>query len=168
MPVDVAATIAGLTVLQDQFQDANKQIVADAASIIQGRAQKLAPVGVTGNSTDPPGTLRRSIITEGPYPIDANVYQAQVGPTTKYGRQRELGGSIRPKSAKALHFFKFGDEVYIGPSLIPMVINNTYYIARSGVYQHPHPYMKPAVSDSESTIESMVLERVAAVIAEAG
>lgn len=123
---DVDATIAALDALMERVDDATGQIVADGLHLIQAASMGFAPVGVTGNSTNAPGDLRRSIIVEGPARVGDHQWTGRVGPTVIYGRQRELGGAIYPQTARSLVFTKFG---------------TTYY--RQRVYQHPQPYMKP-------------------------
>lgn len=144
---DVAATIAGLDALGARVDEAVFQIVADGLHLVQATAMGIAPVGTAGNTTNPPGDLARSIDVEGPAGGDG-VYAGRVGPTVIYGRQRELGGDIYPQRAKALHFWKFGEEVYT-----------------RHVYQHPEPYMRPAEMESIPSIELIALDHIASAIA---
>ncbi|HVA08721.1 MAG TPA: HK97 gp10 family phage protein [Acidimicrobiales bacterium] len=148
MPITVTATVAGLTILGSRFEEATRQITADAAHIVQARAMVEAPVGTPGNSTNYPGDLRRSIDVQGPYNTGGE-YVALVGPTVIYGRQRELGGNIYPKAATLLRFTKFGQTVFT-----------------SHVYQHPNPYMLRGEMASLPAIEAVVYARLAAVIEE--
>lgn len=143
---DVAQTIAGIDALIAALDDATRQITADAAHIIQAKSMKEAPVGVAGNSTNMPGDLRRSIMVTGPHGGDG-VYEALVGPTVVYGRQRELGGAIYPVVARFLRFTKFG---------------HVYY--RRRVYQEPNPYMLRGEMGSLAAIEAMARARVAEVV----
>jgi hypothetical protein len=146
--VGAEATIAALTVMEGQFDEATRQIVADAAHIIQGLAMNFAPVGTPGNSTNMPGDLRRSIYVDGPSG-GGGTWFAQVGPTVIYGRQRELGGAIYQHSSRFLRFERFGIVEY-----------------RRRVYQHPEPYMKPAEAAALPDIEAVVVSRLTAVIEE--
>ena len=105
-----------------------------------------APVGVTGNSTNAPGDLRRSIVVEGPAGGDG-IYSGKVGPTVIYGRQRELGGDIYPVHARALVFTKFG---------------TVYTVQR--VYQKPEPFLKPAYDEHLEDLEALAYEHGLAAI----
>jgi hypothetical protein len=110
--VDVAGTIAGLRALAQRIDQATQAIAADAIHLYQLAGIANAPVGdYPDNSTNPPGDLARSIDVQGPRGADG-IYEAEVGPTVIYGRQRELGGTIFAKSAGALHFFRYGDEIF--------------------------------------------------------
>lgn len=150
MPIDVGATLLGLDALAARINEAARQITADAAHMVQRKAMDVAPVGVSGNSTNAPGDLRRSILVQGPVGADGR-YEAQVGPTVVYGRQRELGGPIYAQNVSYLVFTKFG---------------TTYYTPR--VFQKPRPYMKPGRMLAIPGIEAMAQERVAAAIVSGG
>ena len=146
--IDVADTIAGFEMLIDRVNAATEGIVGDALHLIQLAAMRNAPIGTPGNSTNPPGDLARSIDVDGPYGGDG-LWAGEVGPTVIYGRQRELGGDIYPRTAKALHFWRFGEEVYT-----------------RHVYQAPEPYLAPAEAESLPAIQTMADERIAAAILE--
>ena len=123
------------------------RITDKALGTVQAAGRTFAPVGTPGNTTAPPGTLKASILVQGPRGADG-LYTGEVGPTTVYGRQRELGGDIFPKRAKALRYVKFGDVVYT-----------------MHVYQHPEPYMKPGRTASLEPIHEMAREQIAKTIA---
>jgi hypothetical protein len=144
---DVEATVVGLDALAARVSAATGDTVADALHLIQAAAMNLAPVGTVGNSTNMPGDLRRSIAVEGPVETGEHSWAGRVGPTTVYGRQRELGGPIYPVLARRLRFEKFG-AVYF----------------RSRVYQHPHPYLKPGAESAMPAIEAVRDERLTAAI----
>jgi hypothetical protein len=94
MPVEVAGTIAGLRALAQRIDQATQAIAADAIHLYQLAGIANAPVGdYPDNSTNPPGDLARSIDVQGPRGAQG-IYEAEVGPTIIYGRQRELGGTI--------------------------------------------------------------------------
>lgn len=147
MPVDVAAALAGLDALAGRLNGATRQVVADAAHVVQANAMVLAPVGTAGNSTNAPGDLRRSIDVQGPLSDGEDTWLARVGPTTVYGRQRELGGDIYPQAASILRFVKFGSVVFTPK-----------------VHQVKHPYMLPAREQSLAQIEAMAVARIAAAV----
>ena len=138
MEIDISATLAGLDALSERVDDATRQTTADAAHLFQASGMDHAPVGVSGNSTNMPGDLRRSITVEGPYPTGEHSWGAEVGPTTIYGRQRELGGDIYPQSARLLQFEKFGERVFT-----------------SHVYQSPNPFMLPAYDDQRLNVAAV-------------
>ena len=170
MPIEAADTIAALKALAGRLDDTAKDITADALHIVQAAGVVFAPVGTPGNiggfpGNGAPGDLKRSIEVFGPTGADG-VYEGQVGPTVVYAAQREYGGAIYPKHARALAFQKFADHLVIGPTIRkghdPRT--NTYYIQRAGVYQLPHPYMRPARDTSLSAIGSMAIAKVAATV----
>lgn len=116
MSIDVSATIAGLTALGTRVNVATERIVDLAAHAYQAQSMINAPVGETGNSTNAPDDLRRSIQVDGPSPAGADEWVAWVGPTVvtahpgpggtvyNYGRQREFGGDIVPRVSRYLVF----------------------------------------------------------------
>jgi len=144
--VEVTACIAGMEALEHRMNTAVRQIVEDAAHLIQLAGAAKAPVGTPGNSTNAPGDLGRSVSVEGPYGGDG-IYEAKVGPTMIYSRQRELGGAIYAKNARYMHFFQHGVERF-----------------ERRVYQHPEPYMKPARDESIEPIAVLARARVAEAI----
>lgn len=161
---EVAATVAAMEALKARVSAATRQSVADALHLFQAAGMAHAPVGVSGNSTNAPGDLRRSIIVDGPAPVGAGVWEGQVGPTVVYGRQRELGGAIVPKTASALRFTKFGTTFVVGPTVIPGGFGNIVYSNRPGVYQHPRPYMLPGYMEVKPELPAMVDANIAAAI----
>ena len=146
MGIDVSGTIAGLDLLAKRVDQATRQIVADVAHLFQAAGIDEAPVGVSGNSTNAPGDLRRSIDVQGPTGRDG-IYEALVGPTVVYGRQRELGGAIYPVTATFLRFEKFGVVYY-----------------RTRVFQEANPYMKRGYVQTLPSIEPVARERLRAAI----
>ena len=64
---------------------ANYSAVMDAAHAIEAATKDNAPVVS--------GTLRRSIMVDGPHAEDSTGAKASVGPTVAYGRRVELGFS---------------------------------------------------------------------------
>jgi hypothetical protein len=143
---DVAETIAALTVMQGRFEEAMKDTVAAVLEDLRVKGEYFAPVGVDGNATDPPGTLAASII---PTPVTGGggIYTGEVGPTTVYGRQRELGGPITPVYAEKLKFRIFG-----------------FRIETDYVYQRPQPYMKVARMTEDAAAIRITDEKMTAVI----
>jgi hypothetical protein len=140
---DVKACVAGLERLSKDMDRTMDRITKRALETIQTAARGFAPIGTPGNTTAPPGFLKASIDVSGPRGADG-LYGGEVGPTTVYGRQRELGGHIYPKRAKHLRFTKFGVTVYT-----------------DHVYQHPQPYLKPGRTSSLVPIDVMTREQIA-------
>lgn len=145
-PPTVVAALAGFDALLARMDVATRQLTADAAHLVQAQSMKEAPVGKPGNSTNAPGDLRRSIDVQGPAG-GRGVYEARVGPTVIYGRQRELGGEIYPVHAAALHFWRAGTEIYA-----------------TRVYQVGNPYMLRGEMRALPMIETVARQRVAAAI----
>lgn len=151
MPIDVTATELGLDALALRINAATSKTVRDVGDAVRKAGATLAPKGTPGNSTAPPGELAASILVDGPHRVGTSTWMAQVGPTTIYGRQRELGGPLVPVVAAYLRFVKFG---------------TVYYTPR--VYQKPHPYMKPALAQVRPTVAGIAQRNVAAAIVEGG
>ncbi len=148
MAIDIAETLAALDALNTRTNEAMRQSVADGLHLIQATAMAKAPRGTPGNSTNLPGDLARSIEVTGPRGRGARgLYVGWVGPTTVYGRLRELGSGngIFPVRARMLHFFKFGEEVF------------TY-----SVHQKAEPYLKPAVDENLMNILAIGIARLKA------
>ena len=103
MPVEITVreTLGGLDILAKKLQVAGYLATKDALRDIQKYAIALAPTGTAGNTTNPPGTLKRHIDIEGPYGSKTK-WTGKVGPTVEsanrwhvnYGGQREFGGDI--------------------------------------------------------------------------
>ncbi|MGC8473068.1 MAG: hypothetical protein ACP5PW_01490 [Candidatus Dormibacteria bacterium] len=141
-PVDVGATEFAISRLILRLDSATNEAVARSAENVRAKAAALAPKGTPGNSTDPPGRLGQSILVTGPAG-GGGEYRAFVGPTTVYGRQRELGGPIFPKVAAALVFTKFG---------------TVYRVAM--VKQRPEPYLRPATLEAMLVMHNIFTEAV--------
>jgi hypothetical protein len=146
--IDVAATIAGLGAVGNMINETTGKAVGDVAHLFEARISIEAPVGTPGNSTNAPGDLGRSVIVTGPIGGDG-VYEADVGPTMIYSRQRELGGRIYAKNPSGLlTYVKFG-HLYRKPS----------------VYQVGQYYTKRAYDFSETAVETIVIEDFALALA---
>lgn len=61
--------------------------------------------------------------------------EAATGPTVIYGRIQELGGWIKPVTAKMLHWVEEGVDIFA-----------------KAVYIPPRPYLRPAADEHESDI----------------
>ena len=148
MSIDASETIAALVALGVRAQDGMRDTVNAVLADLQDKARGFAPIGVEGNATDPPGTLRESIVPT-PAVGKGGRYTGEVGPTTVYGRIRELGGVIdlENSTALALRFTVFGDLVFT-----------------PHVYQWPEPYMKPARDLEDVPAIRITKEKMTAVI----
>ncbi len=124
--IEVGGVISFLSKLETLVDKATEGCAKMMVEKMESLAEKTAPVGTPGNSTAPPGKLASSMKITGPVGTD-HVWRAKVGPTTKYGRQRELGGVIVPVRAKALVFHRFG-----------------VLVVTTRVFQHGEHYMKKA------------------------
>lgn len=103
-------------------------------------AKTLAPVAT--------GRLRRSILPTPIARVSAYRWSGMVGPTTVYGRQKELGGHIYPVRARYLRF----------------IARDGTLVFTHHVYQRPHPFLKPATVTVRSRFRGVVERRVAAAI----
>jgi Bacteriophage HK97-gp10, putative tail-component len=158
MPIDVAATMAGLDALAHRVSHATERIVERSAHVFQALAMANAPVGDPENSTNAPGDLARSIQVDGPYG-GGDSFVARVGPTVttanpgpygrimNYGRQREFGGEITPNGPKMLVFEKFG---------------SVYFASR--VYQDGAFYLTRARVEGGPTVEVVIVEELTVAV----
>ena len=70
--------------------------------------------------------------------IEGQDIVGKVGSRLKYARIHELGGVIRPKNFRYLHFFVKGEEVFAKKVTIPK-----------------RPYIKPSIEESSKKIASI-------------
>ncbi|WP_020658398.1 hypothetical protein [Amycolatopsis benzoatilytica] len=82
---------------------ATSTAVAKGAHVIEGKAKEELTKASHKRGTPTPsmagqppalvsGTLRRSVIVQGPKPTSSAGFSASIGPTAVYGRIQELGG----------------------------------------------------------------------------
>ena len=147
MAIEVDATIIGIEQLKAHM-DLGLAILSNKIAVtVQRNARKETPVGTIGNSTNPPGDLAASIIVDGPHYLGPHTTFAEVGPTTIYGRQRELGGDIVPINAPYLVFSIF-DE----------------WIKTVHVFQKDDPYLYRGLLVSKPKILSLTRSTIARVL----
>lgn len=166
MPIDVAKTIAGLDILSARVDEAVHEAVSEALALVQHLGQVNAPVGVPGNSTNPPGDLAASIFVTGPTG-SGGIYSGLVGPTTVYGRQRELGGDIYPgRFARSIGAIDHpeGTGAEPGAYVLAFTIFGNFILTQH-VYQSPEPYMLPSYIVMRDRLWVMTADRVARAIA---
>ncbi len=152
--ISVAATIAGLDKVAGRLDRATKRIARDGAPIVEGLAKTKAPVGVPGNTTNQPGDLRRSIRVTGPREY-GGAYGYRVAPWIDYGRQRELGGDIYPRSHPYLAFL-WGKEP--PDSGLPHLPDGRVLV--SHVYQEGAFYLTRAADEARPLIWQLAVEYV--------
>ena len=129
--VDLSAFKAGLGKLSAVARgDALRDTVEAGARVIQAQAMINANEVFSDKATN---ALANSIIVE--MEGGGNKVSANIGPTVIYGRIHELGGIIKPITAKFLHFFIDGVEIFTKEVHIPA-----------------RPYLRPAVDGHEDQI----------------
>ncbi len=106
--------------------------VTEGAAVIQSYAQMNARNVFSRNQR---GQLRNSIMMT--VRRTGTGAEAEIGPRVIYGRIQELGGTIRPKSAKVLHFKIDDRDIFARQVTIP-----------------PRPYLRPAVEDHMDQIRA--------------
>jgi len=87
------------------------------------------------------GRLRNSITTS--VVIEGNRVVGRIGSNVVYARIHELGGVIRPKTAKALRFQVGGD-----------------WVATQQVTMLARPYLRPAIEDNLDQISDRLTRRI--------
>jgi len=144
--VEVAATIDGLERLGRTVSAAVPAIVFDLGAETRNVFREFIPRGIPGNSTNPPGALGESVTVTG---VGGNT--VLVGPTLIYTRQRNYGGSIYPKRASMLRFYRFG-QLYVVPE----------------VYQRPSNYLLMTYVVVGREAATWTARRLRPIIARAG
>ncbi len=147
MPIDAKATIAAMEKMKAAMDVEVRFISKNIAATIQKNARATTPMGREGNSTNPPGELAASIIIDGPHFLNRHTTFTQVGPTTIYGRQRELGGPLVPKRAAYMRF-----------------VIDTQVFYKTFVNQKDNPYLYRGLMASEGEIGTIVNKGVAKIL----
>jgi hypothetical protein len=96
--------IAGLDVAEDELDRAIYQATIEYMEQFKADAVERAPIGVGGGgetTSHSPGGLRASAVVDGPHEV-ADGWEAFVGFNKEYAAMRDLGGTIKPRIAKAL------------------------------------------------------------------
>ena len=104
-----------------------------AALLVQRAARRnVSPGGPSGFKTSHGGSgLRGSITHE-----RTTDWTRRVGSNLRYARIHELGGHIKPRSAKYLHFVVDG-----------------HHVMTKHVYIPPRPYLRPAIDNNRAAIQ---------------
>jgi len=134
-----------------QFSDAlkkleshvRKQVIAKAAMAGGLTIEAYAKINVTKTFTARTGNLLNSISTTLEKSDDTSA-KVSVGPTVIYGRIHELGGVIKPVTAKMLHWVDEGGQHHQASSVtIPA-----------------RPYLRPAIDENSDKILQAVAENL--------
>ena len=102
-----------------------------AAIVVQRQARKNAMVGGKAGFK----TSRGAAGLVGSIGFEVKRFIARVGSNLVYARIHEIGGVIRPKTAKALHFVIDGQHIVVQSVTIP-----------------PRPYLRPALFDQRARV----------------
>lgn len=141
MPVDASAAIAALDELMVLLDAATHDGVSEGADMVQ----RIARAGVPETSGRGSGQLAASIMVTGPGPTGAASYVAKVGPTTVYGRIREIGGAIPGRKGMTHPFLRWE-------------ANGRVYYARE-VHQHGAKYLLHAVETVRPQFPNIMVKR---------
>lgn len=112
--------------LGDGMAEALEAATQTGALVVQNAAKEKAPYRT--------GTLRRSIHMETTKRTRDEV-EVAVGTDLEYAAIHEFGGTITPKTAKKLHFFVDGEEVFADEVQIPA-----------------RPYLRPALDENKDKV----------------
>jgi hypothetical protein len=143
MPIEVTIvdTLIGLDDLAIRCEIAGQRVTKDALVAIRKYAIALAPAGTPGNTTNPPGTLKRHITIDGPTAGKVR-WTGKVGPTVvsanrwahNYGGQREFGGGIFAHNPTGRLFFqRFGQ--WYSPASVTQ--KGSHYLLRARIFSMP-------------------------------
>jgi HK97 gp10 family phage protein len=114
--------------------EALKDAIEAGARVIQANAMINANEVFSDKATN---ALANSIIVE--IEGSGNKLEAKIGPTVIYGRIQELGGWIKPITAKMLHWVEDGIDIFA-----------------KAVYIPARPYLRPAVDGHEDEITAAI------------
>lgn len=138
----IRKAIKGLDLTEKVILDARDRALALWSEQILGEAVERAPVGVGagGESTSAsPGSLRMSGTVDGPNPL-ADGIEFLIGFDKPYAAMRDKGGTIRPRTAKAL-FIPLRQGVRPGEPglkqgvdfiLVPGPMTNKQFVTQTG------------------------------------
>lgn len=140
----VGDAVAALDALGVRIDGATAKGVQDGSLIVQRQARLNATVDPQVRT----GALRRSITTDGPTPTGPHSFKARTYPTIVYGRIIELGGVITVKRAEWLTFQWAPGQ----------------WARKKSVTIHPHPYLAPALAESQAAFLAAIKSRWADAI----
>jgi len=135
------------------FAEAVEEVLESAKTHLE----EFAPVGREGNSTNPPGDLKDSMVIEGPVGGDG-VFTGSVGPTavsawdgvTEYGHFRDVGGTLIAHNDSGLMTFTIDGNIY----------------RKSIVVQEGAHYVAAAYEATEPEVDDIVARYLAEAIEE--
>ena len=147
MKVDLSEFVPKLRKLSSAARgEALKDTVEAGARVIEANAKINANQVFSNNATN---ALANSITVE--VNGSGNSVTANIGPTVIYGRIHELGGIIKPITAKMLSWIsETGERVFA-----------------KVVHMPARPYLRPAVDGHEEDIRDAMAETLMRKIAEA-
>ncbi len=111
--VDATGCLASLALMQGSFLAAIQDITSEGSKMAVQSSQSFTPVGVLGNSTNPPGELKASIQIYSRSGGGSGRVVYQYGTDLIYSKQREFGGDISAKNVPYLVFSIFGTVIEI-------------------------------------------------------
>ncbi len=115
-----------------------RNAVEAGARVVEGHAK----VNIVNTFKKQTGNLANSIRVETTQ--NGDQARALIGPTAIYGRIQELGGTVKPLTAKRLHW----------------VNENGEHRTALEVTLPARPYLKPAMEDNEDAIVNAVAENL--------
>jgi hypothetical protein len=110
MEVDYEACLAALGAISKRVVTASHAGLQSVGYFTENTIQQIAPRGTAGNSTNPPGDLRKSVVILGPYSRGSDaIWSVDTGPTMMYTMQRNYGGGIDAHNPTGrMFFYRFG------------------------------------------------------------
>lgn len=148
MSISVGPTQAALMNLGSRANDTLFVIMERVADDLRNKAKENAPVGKSGNSTNPSGDLKQGMTVQGPFGSGSH-YTARVGPIVtsikpgingrvlNYARQRELGGVITSPAGGMMYFTINGVKIAKMSVFQSSNAPGTHYLLRARLSQGP-------------------------------
>jgi len=155
----ISPTLAGLTRAQRLAIKSAPRWLGEIATEAKITLQAAAPVGTPGNSTNPPGDLRKSIIFTKPAPLGAGKWGTIVGPTVQ---------SIRPgPGGRVLNYARirsWPSATAIHPNVRPYLVFQVHgkWVKKRVVVQHGTPWFITASQIVRNQARDLVVENVIA------
>jgi hypothetical protein len=157
----VRPTLSGLTRAQRlAMQDAPRWL-GEVGNQAKVSLQLVAPVGTPGNSTNPPGSLKKSIIFTPPAPMDTGKWGTVVGPTVQSIRPGPGGHVLNYARVRA-----WTGATVIHPNVRPYLrfqIHGKWFKKRM-VVQHGTPWFTTTADFMRVKARDMVVDDVIAYV----
>jgi hypothetical protein len=157
----VRPTLAGLSRAQRLAVKSAPRWLTEISTDAKITLQAAAPVGTPGNSTNPPGDLRKSIIFTFPVPTGAGKWGTIVGPTVM---------SIRPgPGGRVLNYARiraWPSATAIHPNVRPYLMFqiNGKWVKKRMVVQHGTPWFITASQVARDQARDLLVENVIAYV----